>query len=162
LTIERFECRDHIVWMWLKVPGGSDVQSMFGEPGRRWSSASAMSRRWSPSSAGMGMFRERAAGPCRGRGTDAEGGNPRVAVAQWNDMAGPPRMCADGRAVRWVAMRRWLAVVGQSWEWDQPDAMSPAAAMTSLANGPVAYRSEDRGGMAVEGLIGARVNDGNG
>jgi len=34
--------------------------------------------------------------------------------------------------------------------------------MTSLANGPVAYRSEDRGGMAVEGLIGARVNDGNG
>jgi len=52
--------------------------------------------------------------------------------------------------------------VGQSWEWDQPDAMSPAAAMTSLANGPVAYRSEDRGGMAVEGLIGARVNDGNG
>ena len=40
-------------------------------------------------------------------------GNPRVAVAQWNDMAGPPRMCADGRAVRWVAMRRWRAVVGQ-------------------------------------------------
>ena len=72
-----------------------------------------MTRRWSPSSAGMGMFRERAAGPCRGRGTDAEGGNPRVAVAQWNDMAGPPRMGADGRAVRWVAMRRWRAVVGQ-------------------------------------------------
>ena len=86
---------------------------MFGEPGRRWSSASAMTRRWSPSSAGMGMFRERAAGPCRGRGTDAEGGNPGVAVAQWNDMAGPPRMGADGRAVRWVAMRRWRAVVGQ-------------------------------------------------
>ena len=39
------------------------VQSMAGEPGRGLSGAkTTMTRSWSPSSAGMGMFRERAGG----------------------------------------------------------------------------------------------------
>ena len=55
------------------------VQSMAGEPGRAAVIGATMTRSWSPSSAGMGMFRERAGGPCRGRGTDVRAANPRVA-----------------------------------------------------------------------------------
>ena len=44
--------------LWLASPAA-------GCPGR-----TTMTRSWSPSSAGMGMFGERAGGPCRGRGTE--------------------------------------------------------------------------------------------
>ena len=46
--------------MWLKGSVRIYVRSMFGELGRRLSSAATMTRYWSPSSAGIGMVGGRA------------------------------------------------------------------------------------------------------
>ena len=67
-------------------------ESMAGEPGRGLSGANDDDSvlvavvGWQ-----MGMFRGRAGGPCGGRGLMLRAGNPRVAVAQWNDRASRSR-----------------------------------------------------------------------
>ena len=68
------------------------VQWMVGESGRPLSSAT-LTRSWSPLSAGMGMFRDRAHGPCRGRGTDGEGGACESREWRTGMTAGPAGGC---------------------------------------------------------------------
>ena len=64
------ECRDGSVSMWLTVQGGFTFSLWLASPAGGCPGRTTMTRSWSPSSAGMGMFRERAGGPCRGRGTE--------------------------------------------------------------------------------------------
>ena len=54
------------------VEGSGQIygQSMAGEPAAGCPGRTTMIRSWSPSSAGMGMFGERAGGSCRARGTE--------------------------------------------------------------------------------------------
>jgi hypothetical protein len=48
----------------------------------------------------MGMVRERAGGPCRGRGLMVRAANSESReCAEWDDMTGPDGMGADGRGV---------------------------------------------------------------
>jgi len=65
--------------MWLTVQGGFTFSLWLASPAEGCPGRTTMTRSWSPSSAGMGMFGARAGGPCRGRGTECgAAANPRV------------------------------------------------------------------------------------
>ena len=82
--------------MWLKGQCGFTFSLCLASPAEGCPGPATMTRYWSPSSAWDRQVRGRRGGTR----TDGEGGNPRVAVAQWNDMAGAAGLGrADGRAV---------------------------------------------------------------
>ena len=77
--------------------GRTYVQPTVAESGRRLSSAT-MTRYWSSSSAGKGMFRERLVGHAADAGLMLRPANPESRVVQWNDTARCRRGGdADGR-----------------------------------------------------------------
>jgi hypothetical protein len=83
-----WNCRADTVWMWLKVQGAFMVSGWLASPAdgchRDDDAALVAVVCWR-----MGMFRERAGGAMRRTRTDGGAANPRVAVAQRDDVAGP-------------------------------------------------------------------------
>src|SRR5262249_28761569 len=78
--------------------GGFTLSLWLASPAAGCAGRTTMTRSWSPSSAGVGMFGERAGGSCRGPGTGC-GRRPLGewrGCAEWNETAGPAGVGACG------------------------------------------------------------------